>query len=102
MENPMIYFSIKYCQKEDGKFVDVLPNMAHYFRVFMTTGTEKKWVHDFNMLSKANDFIKRMREAEIKLHEAFVSVLAGEQVMQQESIHAVMETLKREVIRGMK
>jgi hypothetical protein len=98
----MTYFTIKYCQKKDGAFVDVTPNIAHYFRVFMLTGTEKKWVHNFTMLSKANIFIEKMREAEIKLHEAFAAVLAGKQIMQEASIVAVMESLKHEIIRVMK
>jgi hypothetical protein len=59
----MIHFSIKYCQKKDGRFVDVTPDIAHVFRVFQHTGMEKKWMRDFTMLSLANEFIKeRVKE----------------------------------------
>jgi hypothetical protein len=91
----MIVFTIKYCQKKDGAFVDVTPDIAHCFRVFMITRTEKRWVHDFTMLSKANVFIEKIREAEIKLHEAFAAVLAG----RSHPFITVMESLKREIVR---
>ncbi|MDR1174560.1 MAG: hypothetical protein LBK83_03690 [Treponema sp.] len=94
----MTYFSIKYCQKKDGAFVDVTPDIAHYFRVFMITGTGKQWVHDFNMLSKASIFIEKIREAEIKLREAFAAVLAGNQFAQEESIHTVIGNFEQDLI----
>jgi hypothetical protein len=95
----MIAFAIKYCQKTDGGFVDVAPDKADTFRVFMIARTEERWAHDFKLLSKAGDFIRKMREAEKQLDAAFATVLAGKQVMQEESVHAVMNALEQEIIR---
>jgi hypothetical protein len=60
----MTHYTIKYCIKKDGKYIDVTPDKAAYFRVFQMTGNNLEWVHDFGMLSKANDFIKKVREDE--------------------------------------
>jgi hypothetical protein len=95
----MTYFSIKYCQKRNGEFINVRPDIARYFRVFMLTGTGDEWVHDFTMLSKANTFIEKMREAEINLHEGFTAIIAGEQVMQEESVRTVMDMFKQDIIK---
>jgi hypothetical protein len=94
----MTTFTIKYCEKTDGGFVVVTPDKADYFRVFMITRTGERWVHDFKLLSKAGDFIRKIKEAEKQLYEAFATVLAGKQAMQEESIHTVMNVLEREII----
>jgi hypothetical protein len=97
----MTTFIIKYCQEIDGALVEVTPDIAHIFRVFQHNGMEMKWVHDFTMLSLANEFIQKMRKAEIFIDEAFAVFLKEKENVQRESIEAVMDTVKQDIIRRM-
>jgi hypothetical protein len=71
----MTTFIIKYYQNRGGDLVKVTPDIAHIFRVFMVTGKTREWVHDFTMLGLANEFIRKIRAAEISLCEAFVTAI---------------------------
>jgi hypothetical protein len=51
-------YLIKYCQKKDGKFIEVTPDIAHYFRVYSHDGKTKRFVKSFPMLSLANKYIR--------------------------------------------
>jgi len=56
----MIHYGIKYCIKQDGIFIEVPVCEACCYRVYRRKGTGIKWVQDFGMLSKANEFIRKM------------------------------------------
>jgi hypothetical protein len=95
----MITFIIKYYQKKDEGLIEVTPDVAHIFRVFQHTGNSKKWVHDFSMLSRANEFIKSVQESERYLDRAFASIVAARQEIQPESVETVLESIKQDIIR---
>jgi predicted nucleotide-binding protein (sugar kinase/HSP70/actin superfamily) len=95
----MTTFIIKYCQERDGTFADVTPDVARYFRVFRHTGDSEKWVRDFSTLSKANKFIRNIREAEKNIDNAFAAIAADRQDIRPESVEAVLEAIKQDITR---
>lgn len=55
----MTHYRIKYCVKRNGKYTEVSPEEAVWFRVFRLADGLYEWVHDFGMLSRANAFIEK-------------------------------------------
>jgi hypothetical protein len=96
----MTTFIIKYYgSNKDGDLVEATPDIAHVFRVFQCVENSKKLVHDFSMLSKANQFIKNIQEAERNIDNALAAIVAGRQEIHPELIEKVLETIKQDIIR---
>jgi hypothetical protein len=101
----MTTFIIKYYRDRGGNHIEeVTPDMAHIFRVFQYAGIglDKKWVHDFTRLSLANEFIEKIRTAEINLHDAFRTFIRQGQEPNalKTLIGNVLENIKLEMTRG--